>query len=162
MLARYINRKGFHTTANSLAKIMATDKVDPLCVEIFKKRGHEVDLVPTMSEADLIKAIPAYDGLVVRSATKVTPKVLHAARKMRIVGRAGNISTSADIVALNSHFSPGVGVDNIDVSEATKCGIMVMNTPDGNTVSTAQLAVSLMCNMARKIPSANTAVKQGN
>lgn len=72
-----------------LARILATDKVDPLCIDIFKSRGHDVDLLPTMKENELIQVIPNYDGLVVRSATKVTANVLHAATKMRIVGRAG-------------------------------------------------------------------------
>ena len=84
-----------------------------------------------------------YDGLVVRSATKVTPNVLKHATKMRVIGRAG------------------VGVDNINIPEATKYGIMVMNTPGGNTVSTAQLAMSLLCNLARKLPQADMLVKAG-
>ena len=91
----------------------------------------------------MLKIIGNYDGLVVRSATKVTPALLKAANKMRIVGRAG------------------VGVDNINIAEATKHGVMVMNTPGGNTVSTAQLAMSLLCAMARKVPAANMSVKEG-
>jgi D-3-phosphoglycerate dehydrogenase / 2-oxoglutarate reductase len=125
----------------TFARILATDKVDPLCISIFKSRGHEIDLIPTLSEEELIKIIPSYDGLVIRSATKVTSKILLASKSMRVIGRAG------------------VGVDNIDISTATKCGIMVMNTPDGNTISTAQLTVSLLCNMARKIPQANSSIK---
>mmetsp|Transcript_6186 Transcript_6186/g.6459 ORF Transcript_6186/g.6459 Transcript_6186/m.6459 type:complete len:575 (+) Transcript_6186:102-1826(+) len=143
MLSHSFLKRFYSSSKVSLARILATDKVDPLCINIFKTRGHEVDLLPTMNENELLKVIGEYDGLVVRSATKVTPKILRAAKKMRIVGRAG------------------VGVDNIDVNEATKCGIMVMNTPDGNTVSTAQLAISLLCNMARKIPTANMSVKEG-
>jgi D-3-phosphoglycerate dehydrogenase len=96
-----------------------------------------------MSESELIKVIGQYDGMVIRSATKVTPDIIQAASKMRIIGRAG------------------VGVDNINIPEATKAGIVVMNTPDGNTVSTAQLAMSLLCTMARKVPSANMSVKDG-
>ena len=92
----------------------------------------------------MCKVIDKYDALVVRSATKVTPAVLEAATKLRIVGRAG------------------VGVDNIDIAAATQNGVMVMNTPMGNTVSTAQLAMSLLCSMTRKIPAADMAVKKGN
>ena len=97
-----------------------------------------------MPEEELCKVIDKYDALVVRSATKVTPAVLEAATKLRIVGRAG------------------VGVDNIDIAAATQNGVMVMNTPMGNTVSTAQLAMSLLCSMTRKIPAADMAVKKGN
>jgi D-3-phosphoglycerate dehydrogenase len=123
--------------------VLATDGVDELCVKIFRDRGHTVDLLKTLPPAELLKVIGQYDGLVVRSATKVTPEVLKAASKMRVIGRAG------------------VGVDNINVAEATKRGIMVMNTPGGNTVSTAQLAMSLLCNLARKLPAADMTVKEG-
>lgn len=150
MLLRNINlklrsaKREFVTCSSPiLARVMCTDGVDEKCIEIFKQRGHHVDLVNTMPEAELIKVIGLYDGLVVRSATKVTPALLKAAFKMKIIGRAG------------------VGIDNINVAEATKCGIMVMNTPGGNTVSTAQLTVSLICALARKIPAADLTIKQG-
>eukprot|EP00428_Durinskia_dybowskii_P076738 CAMPEP_0170358746 /NCGR_PEP_ID=MMETSP0117_2-20130122/2386_1 /TAXON_ID=400756 /ORGANISM="Durinskia baltica, Strain CSIRO CS-38" /LENGTH=531 /DNA_ID=CAMNT_0010612963 /DNA_START=191 /DNA_END=1786 /DNA_ORIENTATION=+ len=96
-----------------------------------------------MAESELVKVIGNYDALVVRSATKVTPLVIQAAKRMKIVGRAG------------------VGIDNIDVKESTKNGIMVMNTPGGNTVSTAQLAMSLLCSLARNIPAADMSIKEG-
>jgi D-3-phosphoglycerate dehydrogenase / 2-oxoglutarate reductase len=96
-----------------------------------------------MPEGELIKIIGNYEGLVVRSATKVNANVINYAKNMRVIGRAG------------------VGVDNIDVAEATKRGILVMNTPGGNTVSTAQLAVSLLCSLAREIPAADMSIKQG-
>lgn len=124
-------------------KILCTDGVDSCCVDILQQRGFKVTLVPTLSQAELIKVIGDYDGLVVRSATKVNAEVLKHAGKMRIVGRAG------------------VGVDNIDVAAATKQGIMVMNTPGGNTVSTAQLAMSLLTSLARHLPAADMSVKQG-
>ncbi len=136
-----ILRQSYRTTGFSLARVLATDKVDKICLDIFKERGHEVDQLPSMKEDELCKVIHEYDGLVVRSATKVTKKVLEHATSLQIVGRAG------------------VGVDNIDIAEATKAGVLVMNTPDGNTVSTAQLAVSLLCNLARNIPAANISVK---
>lgn len=173
MLSHSFLKRFYSSSKVSLARILATDKVDPLCINIFKTRGHEVDLLPTMNENELLKVIGEYDGLVVRSATKVTPKILRAAKKMRIVGRAGIIiifflpSLLPSFLSFflssysNLYYFVGVGVDNIDVNEATKCGIMVMNTPDGNTVSTAQLAISLLCNMARKIPTANMSVKEG-
>jgi len=101
-----------------------------------------VDHLPTMSEDELCEVIHKYDGLVVRSATKVTEKVLDAASNMQVVGRAG------------------VGVDNVDIAAATKAGVMVMNTPDGNTVSTAQLALSLLTSLVRSVPAGNMSVKR--
>ncbi|RYG62935.1 hypothetical protein EON64_16930, partial [archaeon] len=74
-------------SASSLAKILATDGVDQCCVDIFKARGHHVDLLPTMAEGELLKIIGSYDGLVVRSATRVNSAVIQAAQKMRVVGR---------------------------------------------------------------------------
>ena len=112
------------------------------CIKIFKERGHVVDFKKTMPEEELMKIIGEYDGLVVRSATKVTSNILKEAKKMRVIGRAG------------------VGVDNIDVKASTKHGIMVMNTPGGNTVSTAQLALSLLCSLARNIPASDMSVKE--
>ena len=137
------NARGYHVSVMSLARVLATDGVDDVCAKILQQNGHHVDVMETLPEDQLIKIIADYDGLIVRSATKVTPKVLEHAKKMRVIGRAG------------------VGVDNINVQEATKHGIMVMNTPGGNTVSTAQLTVSLLCSLARKIPAANMSIKRG-
>ena len=116
---------------------------DTFTLQLTQNAGHQVDHVPTMSEDELCRVIGQYDGLVVRSATKVTEKVLKAATNLQVVGRAG------------------VGVDNINVSAATKAGVMVMNTPDGNTASTAQLALSLLANLARKLPACNISIKSG-
>lgn len=138
-----VTKRQFQSSKLVFARILATDGVDDLCLQIFKKRGHQVEMMKTLPEAELIKVIGDYDGLVVRSATKVTAKLLQHAKKMRVVGRAG------------------VGIDNIDVTEATKHGVLVMNTPDGNTVSTAQLTMSLLCNLARHIPAANMSIKEG-
>ena len=92
----------FHSSSRNNARVLATDGVDDSCIKIFEERGHKVDLLETMSEADLCKVIGEYDGLVVRSATKVTPEVIKHAKKMRVIGRAG------------------VGYDNINVKEATQ------------------------------------------
>jgi len=135
--------RSYHSTAAaSMAHILATDQIDELCIQIFEERGHRVDVSPSLSEGDLCKIIGRYDGLVVRSATKVTPAVLKSGTNLRLIGRAG------------------VGVDNININDATKRGIMVMNTPDGNTMSTAQLTLSLLFNLARKLPAANSSVKR--
>ena len=133
----------YHAGSRSSARVLLTDGVDECCVTLFKERGHTVDFMKSLPEAELIKIIGDYEGLVVRSATKVNANILKHATKMRVVGRAG------------------VGVDNIDIPEATKRGVMVMNTPGGNTVSTAQLALSLMASLARKVPAADMSVKEG-
>lgn len=137
------SKRLFHSSSRASARVLLTDGVDECCVTLFKERGHQVDFLKSMPEAELIKIIGDYEGLVVRSATKVNANVLKHATKMRVVGRAG------------------VGVDNIDIPEATKRGVMVMNTPGGNTVSTAQLALSLMASLARKVPAADMSVKEG-
>lgn len=136
-------KRMYHSGSRISARVLLTDGVDECCINLFKERGHQVDFLNSMPEAELIKIIGSYEGLVVRSATKVNANVLQHATKMRVVGRAG------------------VGVDNIDITEATKRGIMVMNTPGGNTVSTAQLAVSLIACLARKVPAADMSVKEG-
>jgi len=103
----------------------------------------EVDVNLGLSEEELIKIIPDYSAIIVRSATKVTAPVLEAAEKLRAIGRAG------------------VGVDNIDIPAATNKGAIVMNTPAGNTISTAEHAFSLMCSLARRIPHAHANVRAG-
>jgi D-3-phosphoglycerate dehydrogenase / 2-oxoglutarate reductase len=138
-----LNKRLYHASSSLSARVLLTDGVDDCCVKIFEERGHQVDFMKTMSETELNKIIGVYEGIVVRSATKVNANVLQHAVKMRVVGRAG------------------VGVDNIDIIEATKRGVMVMNTPGGNTVSTAQLAVSLLASLARMVPAADMSVKEG-
>jgi len=135
--------RSFHTSSLRAARVLCTDKIDEICVNIFEERGHDVDYLPTMSEEELCEKLGQYDGMVVRSATKINEKVLKAASNLQVVGRAG------------------VGVDNVDIEAATKAGVMVMNTPDGNTTSTAQLAVSLLTNLVRKLPAGNSSVKRG-
>lgn len=103
----------------------------------------EVDVRPGLKSEELLRAIPAYQGLIIRSGTKVTKEVIAAATNLRVVGRAG------------------IGVDNVDVEAATKRGIVVMNTPGGNNVTTAEHAISLMLALARNIPQANASLKSG-
>ena len=135
--------RALHCSAPRLAKILCSDSIDPVCIEIFEKEGHSVDNITGLSEQELCGIIGEYEGLVVRSATKVTPAIMDAATNLKVIGRAG------------------VGIDNINTPEATRRGIMVMNTPGGNTVSTAQLAVSLLCSAARQIPAADASMKSG-
>ena len=126
-----------------MPKVLISDKLSPQAVEIFKQRGVEVEQKTGLSEAELIEIIGQYDGLAIRSATKVTPAVLAAATKLKVVGRAG------------------IGVDNVDVKAATAHGVVVMNTPFGNSVTTAEHAISLMMSLAREIPAANASTQAG-
>ncbi len=126
-----------------MPKVLISDKLSPQAVDIFKSRGIEVDLKTGLSEEELLKIIGEYDGLAIRSATKVTPKLLEAATKLKVVGRAG------------------IGVDNVDVKAATARGVIVMNTPFGNSVTTAEHTISLMMALARQIPSANQSTHEG-
>jgi D-3-phosphoglycerate dehydrogenase / 2-oxoglutarate reductase len=126
-----------------MVKVLISDKLSPAAVEIFRNRGVEVDLKPGLSPADLRAIIGDYDGLAIRSATKVTKELLEAATNLKVVGRAG------------------IGVDNVDVKSATARGVVVMNTPNGNTITTAEHAIALMFALARQIPEASVSTKAG-
>jgi D-3-phosphoglycerate dehydrogenase len=123
--------------------VLIADKLSPRSVEIFEERGIAVDVRTGLKEPELIEAIPAYDGLAVRSATKVTAKVIGAASRLKVVGRAG------------------IGIDNIDLAAATQRGVVVMNTPYGNAVTTAEHALALMFALARQIPEADRSTQAG-
>ena len=124
-------------------RVLISDKLSPAAVEIFRARGIEVDLKSGLSPAELRDVIGAYDGLAVRSATKVTRELLEATDRLRVVGRAG------------------IGVDNVDVKTATARGVVVMNTPFGNAITTAEHAVALMFALARQIPEATASTRAG-
>ena len=126
-------------------RVLISDKLSPTAVQIFRDRGIEVDYEPELGKdkAALLARIGDYDGLAVRSATKVTSKVIDAARRLKVIGRAG------------------IGVDNIDVSAATARGIIVMNTPLGNAVTTAEHTIAMMLALARNIPQADVSTKAG-
>ncbi|QPJ60934.1 MAG: phosphoglycerate dehydrogenase [Candidatus Nitronauta litoralis] len=124
-------------------KVLVSDNLSPVGVEILKKAGGiEVDVKTGLAKEELIKIIPEYDGLVVRSATKVTADVIEASDKLKVIGRAG------------------VGVDNIDLEAAGKKGIIVMNAPDGNTITTGEHALALMLSMSRNVPTAMWSLKK--
>lgn len=125
-----------------MAKVLITDKINELAVKIVE-RVAEVDNLPTMSEDELCEIIPQYDAILVRSQTKVTAKIIEAAKNLKIIARAG------------------VGVDNIDVSAATQKGIIVVNSPDGNTHAAAEHTIAMMMAMSRNIPIADASVKKG-
>jgi D-3-phosphoglycerate dehydrogenase len=126
-----------------MPKVLISDSLSDAAVKIFEERGIEVDFKTGMSPDELIACIGQYDGLAVRSATKVTKKVLEAAENLKVVGRAG------------------IGVDNIDTEEATARGVIVMNTPFGNSITTAEHAIAMMFALARDIPEANASTQAG-
>lgn len=124
-------------------KVLISDKMDPKAAAIFKERGIDVDVITGKTKDELIAMIGAYDGLAIRSATKVTADVLAAATNLKVVGRAG------------------IGVDNVDIPSASKQGVIVMNTPFGNSITTAEHAIAMMFALARQIPEANTLTQAG-
>lgn len=124
-------------------KVLLLDGVDPICGDIFSQRGIQADQPGKLTEEELFSRIGEYDGMVVRSATTVTPELLEKAENMKVIGRAG------------------VGVDNIDIPSATAKGVLVMNTPDGNTISTAEHTCGMLIALSRNIPTAVSTVKGG-
>ena len=126
-----------------MPKVLIADKLSPQAIDVFKQRGVDADVKTGLAPEDLLKIIGSYDGLAVRSATKVTPEAIKAGKKLKVIGRAG------------------IGVDNVDVPAATAHGIVVMNTPFGNSVTTAEHTIALMMAMARQIPQANASTHAG-
>uniref|UniRef100_A0A8C1V6J7 D-3-phosphoglycerate dehydrogenase n=1 Tax=Cyprinus carpio TaxID=7962 RepID=A0A8C1V6J7_CYPCA len=127
----------------SVKRVLISESVDPCCKTILQENGIEVTQKQQMTKEELIAEIQNYDGLVVRSATKVTADVVNAGSNLKIIGRAGT------------------GVDNVDVDAATKRGIIVMNTPSGNTISAAELTCALLMSLSRHIPQAVMSMKDG-
>ncbi len=128
-----------------MPKVLISDALSPAAVQIFKDRGIEVDFQPALGKdkEKLAAAVDGFDGLAIRSATKVTPKILDQAKHLKVIGRAG------------------IGVDNVDIPAATAKGIIVMNTPFGNSITTAEHAISLMLALARQIPEADVSTRAG-
>lgn len=124
-------------------RILVCDELDPIALDELRAKGFEPEVRTGLSEEQLVETVPGVHALLVRSATKVTAPVLAAASSLQMVGRAG------------------VGVDNVDVDAATGQGVVVMNTPTGNTTTTAELAISLMCALARHLPRADRSVRSG-
>ncbi|RJF93292.1 phosphoglycerate dehydrogenase [Sphingomonas cavernae] len=126
-----------------MPKVLISDKMDPKAAEIFRARGVEVDEITGKTKEELIAIIGQYDGLAIRSATKVVKEVLDAATNLKVVGRAG------------------IGVDNVDIPAASAKGVVVMNTPFGNSITTAEHAIALMFALARQLPEADTSTQAG-
>ena len=126
-----------------MPKVLISDTLSPAAVTAFEERGVEAELRTGLGEAELIGIIGDYDGLAVRSATKVTAKLLAAAPRLKVVGRAG------------------IGVDNIDLAAATERGVVVMNTPFGNSVTTAEHTIAMILALARQLPAADRSTRAG-
>jgi D-3-phosphoglycerate dehydrogenase len=126
-------------------KVLISDALSPAAVQIFKDRGIEVDFQPSLGKdkEKLAEVIGNFDGLAIRSATKVSAKILDQAKKLKVIGRAG------------------IGVDNVEIPAATAHGIIVMNTPFGNSITTAEHAITLMLALARQIPQADQSTQAG-
>lgn len=126
-----------------MPKVLVSDKLSETAVQIFRDNGVEVDFLPDVGKdkEKLLEIIGQYDGLAIRSATKVTEKIIAAATNLKVIGRAG------------------IGVDNVDIPKATAKGIIVMNTPFGNSITTAEHAISLLLSTARQIPAADASTR---
>jgi D-3-phosphoglycerate dehydrogenase len=126
-----------------MPRVLISDKLSPAAVSIFRERGIETDFKPGLAPAEIRQIIAEYDGLAVRSATKVTRELLEAAPRLKVVGRAG------------------IGVDNVDITSASARGVVVMNTPFGNAITTAEHAIAMMFALARQLPDASASTKAG-
>ncbi len=130
-------------TDTKTPRVLISDKMSPLAEEKFRERGIDVDYKPGMSKEELIACIGDYNGLAVRSATRPDADVMAAAKNLKVIGRAG------------------IGVDNIDLAAASGAGVIVMNTPFGNSITTAEHAITLMLALARQIPAADASTQAG-
>jgi D-3-phosphoglycerate dehydrogenase len=126
-----------------MPKVLISDPMDPKAAEIFRANGVEADERPGLSKEELKAIIAGYDGLAIRSATKVTADLLESAANLKVIGRAG------------------IGVDNVDIPAATARGIVVMNTPFGNSITTAEHAIAMMFALARDLPAADASTQAG-
>ena len=124
-------------------KVLISDKMDPNAAAIFRERGCEVDEITGLTPDELKEIIGKYDGLAIRSSTKVTKDILDACTNLKVIGRAG------------------IGVDNVDIPAASSKGVVVMNTPFGNSITTAEHAIALMFALARQLPEANAQTQAG-
>ena len=124
-------------------RVLISDKMDPNAAKIFTERGCDVDVITGETPEQLIARIGDYDGLAIRSSTKVTKEILAAAKNLKVIGRAG------------------IGVDNVDIPAASAQGVVVMNTPFGNSITTAEHAIAMMFALARQIPEANAQTQAG-
>ena len=142
-MAYQLSRRQSIEPSDGTKRVLVLDKCDSAAVRVLSEAGIHADERSGLSEAELIGIVAQYDAMVVRSATKVTAAIIEAASRMKIIGRAG------------------VGVDNIDVRAATNQGIVVVNSPQGNTTSAAEHTWAMIMSAARQIPQAHNKLKQG-
>ncbi len=142
-LSRYLSPEGEREKERNMPKVLISDKMDPKAAQIFRERGVEVDEITGKTPEELIAIIGDYDGLAIRSSTRVTKAILDAATNLKVVGRAG------------------IGVDNVDIPAASAAGVVVMNTPFGNSITTAEHAIALMFALARQLPEADASTQAG-
>ncbi|MBF0422658.1 MAG: phosphoglycerate dehydrogenase [Magnetococcales bacterium] len=126
-----------------MAKVLISDKMSPEAEQVFRSRGVEVDYLPGLTPEELKAKLPNYDGIAIRSATKLTRELIQAATRLKVIGRAG------------------IGVDNVDIPAASKQGVIVMNAPFGNSVTTAEHTMALMLAAARHVPAATISTRAG-
>src|SRR5690606_7876631 len=139
-------RKGHQKArTNPMPRVLVSDKLSETAVSIFRDHGVEVDYLPDLGKdkEKLLSVIGEYDGLAIRSATKVTEKLISAATRLKVIGRAG------------------IGVDNVDIPAASRRGIIVMNTPFGNSITTAEHAIAMIFALARQLPAADASTQAG-
>src|SRR5438093_5655597 len=130
-------------TKPAAKRVLVTDSLQGVGVDVLRGEGLSVDVIPALPSEELTRRIGPYNGLVVRSATRVTAEVIEAARALEVIGRAG------------------VGLDNVDVDAATRRGIVCMNTPGGNTIAAAEHTMALLLAVARKLPQAHAHLRGG-
>lgn len=138
-----LSPEGEREKERNMPKVLISDKMDPKAAQIFRERGVEVDEITGKTPEELMAIIGDYDGLAIRSSTKVTKAILDAAKNLKVVGRAG------------------IGVDNVDIPAASAAGVVVMNTPFGNSITTAEHAIALMFALARQLPEADASTQAG-
>jgi len=126
-----------------MPRVLIADKLSPAALATFSERCVEADARPGISKVALLAIVADYDAIAVRSATKLTADVINAAKRLKVIGRAG------------------IGVDNIDVDAATAAGVIVMNAPFGNSITTAEHTIALLMALARDIPAANVSTHSG-
>ena len=125
-----------------MSKVLVSDSIDQVGIDILSQVA-QVDVKIGLPPEELVRIIPEYDALMIRSGTRVTQEIIEAANNLKIIGRAG------------------VGVDNVDIPAATRKGIVVVNSPQGNTIAAAEHALTMMLSMSRYVPDANQSVKTG-
>jgi D-3-phosphoglycerate dehydrogenase len=130
------------TTQSDLRSILVADEISPEGIDVLKEQL-KVSYQPSIAPGELVEKIAEFDAVLVRSRTKITEDVIRAGKKLKIIGRAG------------------VGVDNIDITVATECGVLVVNSPEGNTASAAEHTIALMMSLSRMIPAADQSLKAG-